>query len=72
MENHKLLETIADIAYIAGSKGFFSGNSRSDILEYIYWAKQFEIENKNTDWNEKDYLLDIGDFTEMKLEKFKS
>jgi hypothetical protein len=67
MNIDKIHETIADIAYIAGSKGYFTGDSRGDISEFIYWAKQFETINKFTDWNVKDYISKIEEFTGAKL-----
>lgn len=63
----KLLETIADIAYSAGHKGYYSGNSREDILNFIWWAKEFESYHKDTDWNNNDYLLTIEAYIEAKL-----
>ena len=47
MNNLKLLETVADISYIAGCKKYYSGNSRVDISEYIIWAKEFEKKSTN-------------------------
>ena len=47
--NRKLLETVADIAYSAGEAGYFSGDSRADVNEFIHWAKIFEKEHKRTD-----------------------
>ena len=34
IEANKLFEAIADIAFLAGQKGFFSGDSREDIRIY--------------------------------------
>jgi hypothetical protein len=67
--NRKLLEAIADIAYIAGESNYFSGNSRFDIDEFISWASEFEKIHENRDWLEEDYILAI---TEFASNKFKS
>lgn len=65
--NRKLLETVADIAYTAGEVGYFSGDSRADISEFIHWAKMFQEEHKRTNWDEVDYLLTVQEFVEDKL-----
>ena len=67
VEGNKLLEAVADIAYIAGQRGFFSGDSREDIAEFIRWANEFEAINEETDWDETDYQQAIEAFTENKL-----
>ena len=67
MKKHKLLETVADIAYIAGQQKFYSGNSRADISEFIYWAHEFEKKNLKTNWDESDYILTIEEFTNEKM-----
>lgn len=68
MKNRKLLESIADIAYITGNKGYFTGDSRADISTIIYLAKQFEKINKVTDWNRNDYFLEIETFAKENFE----
>ena len=50
MSNFKILQTVADIAYLAGYKKHYSGNSRFDISEYIIWAREFEHIHRKTDW----------------------
>ena len=67
MNNFKLLETIADISYIAGYHQHYSRNSRFDITEYISWATEFEKINKNTDWDNDNYILAIEQFTDKKI-----
>ena len=67
MNNQKLLETVADIAYQAGQQKYYSGNSRADISEFVRWASQFEKENFKTDWNETDYILAVEEFTSKRL-----
>jgi hypothetical protein len=41
MQNRKLLETVAGIAFIAGSCNYYSGDSRADIFAFIWWAEEF-------------------------------
>lgn len=67
MQNQKLFDAIADIAYAAGYNNHYSGNSRLDIAEYILWAKEFEKIHKRTNWDELDYMLEIEKFAENKL-----
>jgi hypothetical protein len=67
MDNLKLLQSVADISYIAGSKLHYSGNSRIDISSYISWAKEFEIYHKDTNWDFEDYMLLIEEFANQKL-----
>jgi hypothetical protein len=69
MRNLRLLETIADIAYTFGANGYFSGNSREDILEIIFFAKEFE--RQKHDWDKEDYISLIHDFSILKLEELK-
>ena len=69
MNNQKLLEAVADIAYQAGQQKFYSGDSRSDVSEFIHWACQFEKENSKTDWSNTDYILSIEDFTSKKIDE---
>lgn len=68
MSENKLLETVADVAYIAGENGYFTGDSRADVSEFIRWVKLFDKEHKNTDWKQKDYLMLIEEFVEGQLE----
>lgn len=67
MDCAKLNETIADIAYIAGYRQHYSGNSRTDIAIYISWAREFESIHQYTDWDEDDYMLKVEEFTNYKL-----
>ena len=69
MENYKLLEAVADIAYYAGQMKFYSGDSRDDISEYIRWAKEFEDFHSETNWDEHtiDYIWAIEEFTKNKI-----
>ena len=67
IEANKLFEAIADIAFLAGQKGFFSGDSRQDIAEFIRWAQEFETIHEDTNWDEVDYITAMEAFTENKL-----
>ncbi|AWH84322.1 hypothetical protein HYN59_03965 [Flavobacterium album] len=67
VEDYKLFEAIADIAFIAGQKGFFSGDSREDIAEIIRWGKEFEAIHEDTDWDEVDYTAAVEAFAANKL-----
>lgn len=69
MENKKLYETIADIAYIAGNHRYYSGDSRVDISDIIYWSKEFEKKNRFTDWGKHDYMIEIESFANQKIDK---
>jgi len=60
----RLHETIADIAYVAGSVGYYSGDSRADIHGFIIWALEFEklraVDDKgNETYNGTDYMSAI-------------
>ena len=68
MNDKKLLETVADISYIAGQKQHYSGNSRYDIAEFISWAKEFEKMHNGTDWDNEDYMLTIELYANNKIE----
>jgi hypothetical protein len=67
MEKNKIFETIADISYIAGYKNHYSGDSRFDIRQYIYWATEFEEIYAKTNWGEQDYMLAVERFTNEKI-----
>jgi len=67
----KLLEIVVDFAYIMGRNGYFSGDSRADIQEVIYWAREFEKKNRNTDWNEADYISEIEKYSEDKINELR-
>jgi len=68
MINTKTLETIADIAYIAGYHKYYSGDSRLDASQYIPWALEFEEINRKTDWDLSDYMLLIEEYTDRKMQ----
>jgi hypothetical protein len=64
----KLHEAIADIAYMAGQMGYYTGDSREDISHFIYLAEKFEREH-DFDWDESErvYMLEIEDFVVKEL-----
>lgn len=65
---HDYAEAVADIAYEAGARGFRpTGNSRDTISTIIAWADEFTRQNQDTDWIDKEYLDEIYDFTQQKL-----
>ena len=61
MINEKLLETVADIAYIFGNNSYFSGDSRADIQDIIYYAIEFEKQKHN--WSKEDYISLIENYS---------
>ena len=63
------MQAVADISYIAGYEKHYSGNSRFDISEYIWWAKEFEQIHKKTDWDNEDYMLAIEQFATEKIKQ---
>ena len=67
MNSLKLLQTVADISYIAGYNKHYSGNSRLGISEYIIWAREFEQIHQKTDWDNVDYMLTIELFANQKI-----
>jgi hypothetical protein len=67
--DQKILEALADISYFAGQREYYTGDSRADILDFIWWAKEFEHIHRNTNWDSEDYMLAIELFAEAKLSK---
>lgn len=71
--NEKLLETVADIAFIVGWERMDEevfGGSRAMVQQIIAWAKEFERKSVGIDWDEYicDYIEAIDEFTNEKLE----
>lgn len=69
----QILETVADIAYLAGQYGYYSGNSRDDMQTFISLAEKFEEKYKNVDWEDlpkehPDYMEAVEYFTIEYLE----
>lgn len=66
----KIYETVADIAYMAGQRGYYSGDSRADMQQFIAWAEEFEGLHAGVDWNESelDYMWEIEAFAAAKLQ----
>lgn len=67
MINAKMMETVADISYIAGYHKHYSGDSRLDISQYIRWAIEFENIHQKTDWSEANYMQLIETYTEKRI-----
>jgi hypothetical protein len=68
IDSDSLHETIADIAYAAGYRNYYSGDGREDISDFIMWAKEFEESIAQKDDDEVDYLEKISDFADKKLD----
>lgn len=66
---YSLNEAVADIAYIAGTKKYHTGNSREDLANIIKWAQEFEEKWKNEIWGESeaDYMTEIEAFALEKI-----
>jgi hypothetical protein len=70
----RLLETVADIAYLAGAKRYHSGDSREDVQTFIEWAREFELIRRvdargNETYCGAGYLRAIEVFAFEKLNK---
>lgn len=67
---YSLCEAVADIAFIAGQKDYYSGDSRKDMADFIEWAKEFEEKHKGIEWGlDMDYIDSISEFAASKLGK---
>jgi len=67
---YSLCEAVADIAYIAGYKNYYGGDSREDIAKFIGWAEEFERLNDGKEWGvdtEEEYIEAIHNFAESKI-----
>jgi hypothetical protein len=62
-----LAEVIADIALLAGHVGYYSGDSRADISQFIYWATEFEAIHAATDWHNTDYMETVEQYAMTKI-----
>ena len=68
--SRKLLEAVADIAYNAGVEHLFDGqDSREVIMNLIDWAREFEKIHAETNWGEKDYMIEIESFYKDKIKE---
>lgn len=68
-EVYKLCEAVADIAYLAGERGCYSGDSRADMRAFIDWAREFEALNSTRDFDKDgDYISEIEQFAERKMD----
>lgn len=69
---YSLNEAVADIAFRAGEKKYYSGNSREDMDNFIEWAKEFEALNHDAEWGvntENDYIDEVLAFADAKMNK---
>lgn len=68
--SRKLLEAVADIAYNAGVQCLFDEqDSREVIMNLIDGAREFEKIHAETNWDERDYLIEIDKFYQEKIKK---
>ncbi|WP_455635186.1 hypothetical protein [Parabacteroides sp.] len=68
--SRKLLEAVADISYNAGVQHLCDNeNSREVVMNLIDWAREFEKIHAETDWDEKDYMIEIESFYNDKIRK---
>ena len=42
----------------------YSGDSRADIADFIWWVEKFEVLHRSTDWDETDYMLTVEAYAE--------
>ena len=68
-EDYKMeqLETLADIAYLAGISRYYGGDSRQDIQDFISWSREFEELHKGEPWIDLEYLDEIEAFAMAKM-----
>jgi hypothetical protein len=69
----RLLETVADIAFLAGLRTYHSGDSRADVQQFIAWANEFEKLRTITDGVEsyggENYMIAIEKFAYDKIKQ---
>lgn len=67
---YSLCEAVADIAFVAGENGYYSGDSRRDTADFISWAKEFEQIYNGHQWGvdeSPDYIDAIAEFSLQKI-----
>lgn len=72
LEYSRVVETALDIAYIAGSRHYHSGDSRQDVHKFIELANEFERHRLVDDHGVEsyfgdDYMTAIDKFLDRKL-----
>ena len=70
---YSLCEAVADISYIASSKGYKNADSREMISQIIQWAEEFEYLHRHIEWginSHLDYIESIGHFTTFKINQW--
>jgi len=70
----RLLEAVADIAFLAGAQRYHSGDSREDVAQFIAWAREFEPRREVSDDGEEtydgeDYMTAIEEFSVSKFKE---
>lgn len=72
---YQLCEAVADIAFIAGTRNYYGGNSREDIADFLQWAEEFESKWKGKEWGaddtDDDYIDEITKFVCAKIDTSK-
>lgn len=68
----RLLEAVADIAFLAGAQRYHSGDSREDVSQFIAWAREFETRREVSDdgeetYNGENYMIAIEEFSVSKF-----
>jgi len=70
----RLLEAVADIAFLAGAQRYRSGDSRKDVSQFIAWAREFETRREVSDdgeetYNGENYMIAIEEFSVSKFKE---
>lgn len=70
----RLLEAVADIAFLAGAQRYHSGDSREDVAQFIAWAREFEPRREVSTAGEEtydgqDYMTAIEEFSVSKFKE---
>ncbi|MBX9784228.1 MAG: hypothetical protein K2X48_13140 [Chitinophagaceae bacterium] len=72
---YSLCKAVADIAYIAASENYETGNSREMTMQFIQWAEEFEQIHKRVEWGinfAPDYIDSIYHFTIFKIHQWRN
>jgi len=71
-DEDRLIEAIAEIAYIAGLNDYATEDSRTAIHNFVAWAAEFETHREedaagNEIYFGKDYMTAVEEFTLRKI-----
>jgi len=71
-DDARLMQAIAEIAYIAGLNGYATEDSRTAIHNFVSWATEFETHRSedaagNETYFGKDYMTAVEEFTLHKI-----